>query len=489
VFPIRITRTGTELVWSRYNKLVHSPRLGHFLYNALSNSLFELDSVHYRSLERCRDLGTDWESISPEFLAVLRQNYVITTKGEEQRVLLSYKYRRDTKNFDSSRLGLTICPTLKCNFRCPYCFEHSQGDPRLMSPQTIDLLIDFIKSYRDVRHLALTWYGGEPLMGFDVICTVTRRLKSLDLNFEGASLITNGYFMDQRKCALFNDLQIHSVQVTLDGPEAIHDKRRFLAGGGPTFRHIMANLETLLDSSYKGSCEIRVNIDRENADAFQELQDSLLERFRDKNVIIYAARVTPADGYDSARLLDLREWTDFNYRVFQSSGVVPISNFYPSVNLDSVCVATTHNRFVVGPRGELYKCWEDVGNPAREIGDLHKANPITNSELRAQYSSGTDAYSDPECLECAVLPICGGGCANKRLRVKHFDEPGLQYCSPFKDNLVQYLEAYIDIFMNREMCVAILGSGQQETPARGYRKISPEAKPNCGSTGSCSQCS
>jgi len=488
--PLPTERTGSETIWSRYNKLFHSPRLGHFVYNALSNTLFELDESNYRCLEEFRERATDCESLSPEFLAALRQNYVITTRWEEQRVLLSNRYRRSTTNFDSTRLGLTICPTLKCNFRCPYCFEHTQGDPMLMSPQTIDRLVEFIKGYRDVRHLSLAWYGGEPLIGFDVICKVTERLKSLDLTFGGAALITNGYFMDQRKCDLFNDLEIHSVQVTLDGPEEMHDTRRFLTGGGPSFQRILANLDTLLNSTFKGSCDIRVNTDRQNVGTFQELRDTLLERFKDKNICIYAARVTPAHDYDRSLILNLEEWTDFNRRVFQSSGFVPISNFYPSINLDSVCVGTAHNRFVVGPRGELYKCWEDVGQPARVIGDVHRADPITNPELRAQYSVGTDAYSDPECLECSVLPICGGGCANKRLRTKYFDEPGLEYCSPFKDNLVQYLEAYIDIFMNKEMCAAILGSGQNETNTRGYRKISPETKPNCaGGSGSCSQCS
>jgi uncharacterized protein len=198
--PVQIAGSSSGLSWSRYNKLFYSPRLGRFLYNALSNTLFELDETHYRFLEEVRDGGRDFRRLNPEFLAVLRQSYVVSTSEEEQHRISANKYRRSTKNFDTTRLGLTICPTLKCNFRCPYCFESSQGDPTMMSDRTIDRLIEFIRNYHDVQHLSLAWYGGEPLIGFDIICKLTERFKSLPLTFGGAAIVTNGYFLDKNKC-------------------------------------------------------------------------------------------------------------------------------------------------------------------------------------------------------------------------------------------------------------------------------------------------
>ncbi len=482
---------NTESVWSLYNNLFCSPRFGYFVYNSLSNTLFELDETHYRALEAFRDHNIDFEDFDGGFHDVMWRNNVITTSAEEKRLLLFHQYKRRAQNVDPSRLGLTICPTIGCNFRCPYCFESSQGERKLMEPRTVDRLISFIKSYKNVRSLSLAWFGGEPLLGFDIMCDITDRLKSLDLNFGGAALVTNGYFLDQRKCGLFNDMRIRSVQVTIDGPEEMHDQRRFLKRGGPTYRRILNNLDTLLNSTYQGSCEIRVNVDRQNADAFQSLQDSLMERFKGKRICIYAARVhaAPDHPYDQSRVLNMREWTNFNFKTFQSSGFMPIADFYPTVNLDSVCVATADHRFVVGPRGELYKCWEDVGNEARVIGNIHEVDPITNPTLRAQYIRGTDAYADPECLECPVLPICGGGCANKRLRTKQFGEKGLHFCSPYKEHLVEYLEAYIDTLTVKETCTALLNPGKHEVEKLGYRKISPETKSGCSASGGCSHCS
>ena len=466
------------MIWSRYNKLFHSKRLGYFLYNAFSNTLFEIDKAHFSALEGLRDRGIGSEGIGKEFLTLLREHKVLVAEGEENRLLLARQYQRYTQCFDTSRLGLTICPTLQCNFRCPYCFEHSQKDSAVMTHGTIERLLSFIESYKEIRHLSLAWYGGEPLIAFDVIRDITERVKSLNLDFEGAALVTNGYLLDKGKCDLLNDLNIHSIQITLDGPEEVHNMRRFLAGGRPTFRRILANLDALMDSTYKGSCDIRVNIDKHNIEGFQELHASLLERFKGKKLFIYAGHVHASLGhaYDHSCSLGLQEWTDFTFDMYRRRGLMPTGDFYPADDIDSACVGTTHNKFVIGPEGELYKCWEDVGKPTMVIGNIHEDEPVTNPELQAQYGIGTDAYNDPDCLACSVLPICGGGCANKRLRAKQFGEEGLEFCSLYKENLTSYLEGYIDTFKSREICAAVLSSVREKPDSKDYRVISPVKK-------------
>lgn len=467
------------MIWSRYNTIFHSERFGYFLYNALSNTLMELDEAHYSVLEGFRDRGNgSGAGFDRGFSALLHENKILVEAGEEYRLLLARQYRRNALCFDTSRLGLTICPTLQCNFRCPYCFEHSQQNSAVMTPETVERLLSFIKSYKEIRHLSIAWYGGEPLLAFAVIRDVTEKIETLDLDFEGAGMVTNGYLLDSAKIAQLDKLKINSIQITLDGPEEVHDTRRVLAGGGPSFQHILSNVDALMNSTYKGSCAIRVNVDKHNLDRFIELRASLLERFKGKKLTVYAGHVNTSLGhsYDHACSLDLQEWADFTFDMHRRGGLVPIGGFYPAGNLDSVCVATTHHGFVIGPEGKLYKCWEDVGKPEMVIGTIHEGEPVTNPELRALYSIGTDAYSDPNCRECGVLPICGGGCANKRLRAKQHGEDGLNFCSPYKENLITYLEGYIDIFRSREICSAVLSPGIEKQDSWGYRVVSPENK-------------
>jgi len=466
--------------WSRYNQLFESARFGGFLYNALSNTMLELDEPHYRAIEGVRERGgaeaDELAAADPGFLALLRASKALVEGGAEERLLLARRYERHALCFGSSHLGLTVCPTLRCNFRCPYCFEASQEGGAAMGPETVERLLAFIASYKDVRALSLAWYGGEPTLAWEVIESVTQRVQALGVEYAGAGLVTNGYLLTGEKIARLNDLQITNVQITLDGPPEVHDGRRMLAGGGPTYARILANVALLMDSPYEGTCAIRVNVDKRNLERFLELRAQLLARFAGKKLSVYPGHVNTSLGhsYDHACSLDLGDWAEFTIDLYRGGGLLPRGGFYPAGNLHSICVATSHNGFVVGPRGELYKCWEDVGKPEMVIGDVAAEEPITDPALRALYALGTDPYADPECLACNVLPICGGGCANKRLRAKHFHEEGLTYCSPYKEHLTAYLEEYYDAFLSREICAAVLAPGVAVRDETGYRVVSPQ---------------
>ena len=110
------------------------------------------------------------------------------------------------------------------------------------------------------------------------------------------------------------------------------------------------------------------------------------------------------------------------------------------------------------------------------IGSVHNDEPISNPELVARYSIGTDPFNDSVCMECPVMPICGGGCVNKRLRSQQFGEDGLEFCSPLKGSLVSYLDAYLDMWQTREICGDVLGKRSGQTPGKGYRMVQPEQK-------------
>jgi len=486
--------------WSCYNRLFESERFGLFLYNALSNTLLELDEAHYRALEGMRErggAGAPGEGASapggaaapgaeaaagpaadPDFLALLRANRVLVEAGEEQRLLLARHYERHARCFDGSHLGLTICPTLKCNFRCPYCFEHDQRDGATMSPETIERLIAFIAGYKDARRLSIGWYGGEPTLAWELIEDVTQQVEALEIDFEGAGLVTNGYLLDEARIARLDDLKIRSIQITLDGPPEVHDARRVLAGGAPTYARILENVALLMESPYEGSCAIRVNLDKHNLEGFLELHAELRARFAGKQLFVYPGHVHTglAHAYDHGCNLDCGDWAALTFDLYQRGGLLPKEGFYPAGNQHGICVASSHNGFVVGPRGELYKCWEDVGKEHMVIGDVHEEEPITEPEMRALYSLGTDPYDDPECLACAVLPICGGGCANKRLRARHFPEEGLMVCSPYRDHLTAYLEEYYDTYLSRALLGVGLPSGDAAEVDKGYRMVQPRKR-------------
>jgi uncharacterized protein len=494
--------------WSRYNRLFRAsastPGSGGYLYNTLSNCLFELDDEHYGLLESLeRQSGRESGRASPPaletaraaemdrerealrealrmaaafgtFMDTLRDRKVLVAADEEDDELLVRRHRARAARFDVPGLALCICPTMACNFRCSYCFQSSQGETARMSPETMDRLLDFIGGYGRGRSLRVAWYGGEPLLAFDAIVELTARFRSADPAYGGAELVTNGYLLDAPKIALLNDLGIVAIQITLDGPEATQDRRRVLAGGAPTFGRIMDKLGALMDSDYRGSCKVRVNVDKDNQDDFPLLRTALLERFAGKRLRVYAARVS--GNPDARRDRDCgfhgEDWAEYSLRLYRESGIHPAGGFHPAAKADNLCTATSERSFVVGPSGELYKCWKDAGRPDMVVGNVHARPALTNPALLARYAIGADAWDDPACRTCEMFPICGGGCANERLEAKYSGGRGLERCSVYRTHLTAYLEAYIDIMRTKEICAALLAPGNS---------IAPGARPGSGS--------
>jgi uncharacterized protein len=249
-----------------------------------------------------------------------------------------------------------------------------------------------------------------------------------------------------------------------------------LRNGGSTYQKILQNIGLLMDSSWKGSCAVRVNVDRTNRHEYAVLRKELLDRFKGRNLTVYPGHLNIAEsnGCNHQCALCTGEWAAFQLDGFASDGITPRGGLYPRSGTQNVCIATSHQGYVVGPKGELYKCWEEVGNEGMVIGTVHAESFVTRPDLLVRYSIGTDPYGDRECMECKVFPVCGGGCVNRRMRLQQFGEPGLEYCSPLKDSLEKYLDAYVDKWHTNQICRAVLRKGGPPSMEKGYRMVQPE---------------
>ena len=108
------------------------------------------------------------------------------------------------------------------------------------------------------------------------------------------------------------------------------------------------------------------------------------------------------------------------------------------------CMTRTPYSMLIGSQGEIYKCYEDLGNKELTVGNINDPEVWHNYELIAKYAVGIDHYNDPECRKCSYLPICRGGCPIRRFenvyKGKHND-----CCTPFKGRIKDYIELYSKI--------------------------------------------
>jgi len=426
------------LQWSRYNLMWESPAGGSLLYNSLSNTFAAAEPPLAAELAKIQANPDAYDfSHNPALLLQLRRAKVLVEAGEERDLLNLSLLKRNLDCLRHDVLGLTIVPTLACNFRCTYCYQQHKRPARMTDAVQTQLLA-FIQRYQvygQLKFLDVSWFGGEPLLEFDRICRLTDEFLALEVPYTG-SMVTNGYLLDKERIAKLEDLKIKSIQITIDGPEEIHNRRRPHAVKGDSYAVIMANVERLLER-WSGHLSLRVNVDRNNREKFFEIRGRLQQLFPGKNLEIYPGIVqdSPRNNPDTPCECSTPETDDFLLEVYRQSPDGDGVNLYPHA---SPCMAQRRNSFVIGPEGEVYNCWHDVGNPDGVVGSIFP-DQEWNYTLLSRYMVGTEVFADENCRQCLFLPRCSGGCPHFRAR-SLFQGEDFNTCLWIKSRFTEFLE-------------------------------------------------
>lgn len=405
------------------------------LFNGFSRSILKLDEKNYRKLEKLKkktfknsEFGND---IFEKLLETL--NVVQSEADELSEVIKTF----DEKRLKGDTLSLTIAPTMDCNFGCPYCYEIKK--PKYMSEETEKNIVEFVLlKLSSVKALNVVWIGGEPLMASDVVFHLTEKIKDLTEK-QGIkshfSIVTNGYFLTEENVKKMLELNINDVQVTIDGPEEIHDKRRFLRKGmGGTYTEIINNLKFCANKFKK--VDIRMNIDETNKDKWKELKENL----RKEGILNYVKfNLGAVDAVNDHNIKSNKSCLTSDLFAEVKSDLMfddldlGISNiFLPSM---PVCTAVSKNSFSIDPGGYLYKCWNNIGMKNELIG--HVKSPDTFNEKYNNWM-GYSIQDYEECKICSILPICMGNCPDK---ITKFGPTNL-VCSPYKKSLRETVLLY-----------------------------------------------
>lgn len=411
---------------------------GILLYNTNSNSILKLNNEYttkYLHFQKTNEL-TD-----PSLKAALIKGKMIFNEGvisEVDQLLLENTLSR----FSGNSIGLTIAPTMKCNFRCPYCYEKGRN-LATMSIETIQKTKNFISSLKKTyNNLSVTWYGGEPLLALPII----KELMELSIKVFGSqnvhsSLISNGYLMTQQSVKTMKELSIDHIQITIDGPPEIHNQRRCLPNKSDTFFVILENIRSALKIYSELKISIRVNIDKTNVENIDEIIHYLRNYELLNKVNLYIAPVSNINNTcNSSTCFSVQEFAleqlDFMKRN-EGKGCSFVS--LPSRNT-FMCGAVSVNSWLIDANGDLYKCWDDVGDLSETIGNLREidsAQLYSNPNLIKWLNYSIK--EDKECMTCPYLPLCMGGCPNYRLKKSK------KNCNPIKENAKQLVHLIYDI--------------------------------------------
>ena len=311
-----------------------------------------------------------------------------------------------------------------CNLNCSYCFASQgkyHGDRALMSFEVGKQALDFLIAHSGTRkNLEVDFFGGEPLMNFDVVKQLVAYARSIEKeagkNFR-FTLTTNGVLIDQDVIDFCNK-EMSNVVLSLDGRKEVHDRFRVDYAGHGSYDKIVPKFQELVRQRDGKNYYMRGTFTHHNPDFLEDIKTMLNLGFTELSMEpVVTAKGDPSglteedlpilmQQYEDLAKLQLerykegRPFTFYHYMIDLTGGPC----IYKRI---SGCGSGTEY-MAVTPWGDLYPCHQFVGDPKYLMGDIWKG--VTNTAVRDEFKH-CNAYARKECKDCWAKLYCSGGCA------------------------------------------------------------------------------
>lgn len=414
-------------------------------FNAISCALAITDETYERLMTQIRDIHSTEDvpnDLKECFNAAKQGKFIVEDDCDE---LLVLETKRNVDKYDLSKLNLTIAPTLSCNFKCKYCYETPQSG--VMTEETQRHLIQFIEQQSNkIKNLHITWYGGEPLLAKEIIFSLSNEIISLceqkDIRYS-ATMVSNGYLLNEETIQRLAELEVKTIQITLDGPRDVHNSRRVCKSSTNSFDTIIKNINCLLKDG-RIMPSLRINVDKTNSNTIEELLSYLSTNLINHKIKIHLGKVEAHTETCKSIASNCFNNEGFAELVLNYSDQISKYGFddenripYPRIRLN-YCSAEILNSFVVDPNGYLYKCWNEVGDVDIAVGNIiNGASEIFNTKNALRISH--NPIKEEKCKDCKVLSLCMGGCpqTNEYKKTSHT-------CDQIKYMLQGIMEKYLE---------------------------------------------
>ena len=311
-----------------------------------------------------------------------------------------------------------------CNLNCSYCFASQgkyHGDRAMMSFEVGKRAFDFlIENSGSRRNLEVDFFGGEPLMNFDVVKQLVEYARSVEKqhnkNFR-FTLTTNGVLVDDDVIE-FANREMSNVVLSLDGRKEVHDRFRVDYAGNGSWEKIVPKFRKFVEARGGKDYYMRGTFTHANPDFLKDIQQMLDLGFTELSMEpVVCAEGDPSalteedlpivmEQYEKLAELMLKRdkegkpFTFYHYMIDLTGGPC----IYKRI---SGCGSGTEY-MAVTPWGDLYPCHQFVGEEKFRLGDIWEG--VTNKEIQNEFAS-CNVYAHPECRDCWARLYCSGGCA------------------------------------------------------------------------------
>ncbi|MCI9224333.1 MAG: thioether cross-link-forming SCIFF peptide maturase [Acutalibacter sp.] len=420
--------------------MVHQYKLGGYniVLDTCSGSVHVVDEAAYDMIAMYKELPREEivsiildkyshrkELTEPEILSCLDQISALEQSGKLFTPDSFEPMAGDFKARSGSVIkALCLHVAHTCNLNCSYCFASQgnfHGERALMSYEVGRRALDFlIENSGSRRNLEVDFFGGEPLMNWQVVKELVKYARSVEgnagKNFR-FTLTTNGMLIDDDVIDFCNK-EMSNVVLSLDGRKEVNDRFRVDYQGRGSFDAIVPKFQKLVKSRNGKQYYMRGTFTHHNPDFLEDIKTMLDLGFTELSMEpVVCAPDDPSALTDSDRKIVMEQYEKLAELMLQRrKSSKPFTFYHYMIDLEggpciykriSGCGSGTEY-MAVTPWGDLYPCHQFVGDEKYKLGNVFDGvtNPAIQEEFRA-----CNVYSRPDCADCWAKLYCSGGCA------------------------------------------------------------------------------
>lgn len=385
-------------------------------------SMFEAsnrDTVISKTAEKYKDISLDEIEECYAQVAGLKESGKLFTED-------TFEPMAGTLKAKTSGVVKALCLHIAhtCNLNCSYCFASQgkyHGERALMSFEVGKRALDFlIENSGTRRNLEVDFFGGEPLMNFDVVKKLVEYARSIEKeknkNFR-FTLTTNGVLVD-KDVIDFANREMSNVVLSLDGRKEVHDRYRVDYSGNGSWDKIVPKFQEFVKARGGKNYYMRGTFTHANPDFLEDIKTMLDLGFTELSMEpVVAAEGDPAALTEADKPIVLKQYEELaRLMLKRDKEGRPFTFYHYMIDLKggpciykriSGCGSGTEY-MAVTPWGDLYPCHQFVGDEKFKLGDIWKG--VDNTAVQNKFAS-CNVYAREDCRDCWAKLYCSGGCA------------------------------------------------------------------------------
>ncbi len=335
-------------------------------------------------------------------------------------------YKSIAENWNKNSVVKALCLHVAhdCNLRCKYCFADTgvfHGNRGLMSAETGRKAIDFvIANSGDRRNIEIDYFGGEPLMNFDIVKEITEYAKEQgklhDKNFR-FTVTTNGVLLNDKIKEYINE-NMSNVVLSIDGTKETNDRMRCRVDGSGSYDDIVPKFLDIAKSRHQDNYYVRGTFTAYNTDFAKDVIHLADLGFKQTSVEPVVAPQSEdyaltdehiekvSEEYDKLTEEYIKRYDEgrgFNFFHF----MVDLERGPCAIKRLSGCGAG-HEYLAVAANGDIYPCHQFVGNTDFLMGNVR--NGKIDREIEQKFEK-SNIYTKEKCADCFAKFYCSGGCS------------------------------------------------------------------------------